>query len=163
MKYAEFKQKAKKFWANSKFEWIVVGSFKEDKILELVKHFEETVKPTNPETLSAGCLKIDKDLEFAVYTPSDDIKTSCTLVYFEHGRESYRDKILLEILKVYIKEPFFNELRTKKQLAYYVSSKVCETRGVLGMHFILVSSNTDPKSCEKHMKDFITPHFAGLK
>lgn len=51
---------------------------------------------------------------------------------------------VLQLLKNHVEEPFFNELRTERQLAYYLTTRVANTRGVLGMYFILVSSSKDP-------------------
>lgn len=48
-------------------------------------------------------------------------------------------------MKNYIDEPYFNELRTNKQLAYSLGAAITNTRRVLGMRFILTSSTTDPK------------------
>lgn len=70
---------------------------------------------------------------------------------------------MMDILKTYVKEPFFNDLRTLKQLAYYVGTTVRVNRGILGMYFLLVSSNADPLSVAKQMKDFLWPFFAEFK
>jgi insulysin len=58
------------------------------------------------------------------------------------------------LLVNYIKEPYFNELRTEKQLAYYLTAYSKNTRGVLGLCFILVSSNTDPRAISGHIANF---------
>jgi secreted Zn-dependent insulinase-like peptidase len=70
---------------------------------------------------------------------------------------------MLEILKTYVKEPFFNDLRTLKQLAYYVATVVRVNRGILGMYFLLVSSNADPLSVANQMKEFLVPFFSQFK
>lgn len=90
--------------------------------------------------------------------PSTDITTSGTLVYYQFEKQDYRNKIIMELIKVHAKEPFFNELRTNKQLAYYVGTRVKPFRGVLGLYFILVSSNTDPFGVYKEIKAFVEPH-----
>jgi len=90
--------------------------------------------------------------------PSDDIKTSGAMVYYQYGLTDSRLRVIFELLKTYIKEPFFNELRTLKQLAYLVRTNVDVERGVIGLVFTIVSSNTDASSVGKSMREFITSY-----
>lgn len=57
----------------------------------------------------------------------------------------------LMLLVNYIKEPFFDKLRTEKQLAYYLRAYQGNTRGVLSLNFILISSNTPPHAISQHI------------
>jgi nardilysin len=98
-----------------------------------------------------------------VFVRSEDIKTSATIVYMQLGEENYRSLMLLMILTIYIKEPFFDELRTRRQLAYNVQTALRNNRGVLGMLFLLVSSNASPKEAAKLMKEFIFGYFGKFK
>lgn len=63
------------------------------------------------------------------------------------------------LLKNYIDEPYFNELRTQKQMAYYLAVTIENTRGVLGLKFILVSSTRDPKNISEEIKNFVSSFF----
>ena len=90
--------------------------------------------------------------------PSDDIKTSGTMVYYQYGPTNSHLRVVFELIKTYIKEPFFNELRTLKQLAYLVRTNVDIERGVIGMVFTIVSSNTDANSVGKQMREFISSY-----
>lgn len=58
------------------------------------------------------------------------------------------------LLVSYIKEPFFDKLRTEKQLAYYLRAYQNNTRGVLSLNFILISSNTPPHAISQHISQF---------
>ena len=49
------------------------------------------------------------------------------------------------IIMHFLKEPFYNELRTKQQLGYVVFSRATESRDVLGCQFLVESPN---HSCE---------------
>lgn len=55
------------------------------------------------------------------------------------------------LLVNYIKEPFFDKLRTEKQLAYYLRAYQSNFRGVLSLNFILISSNTAPQAISQHI------------
>lgn len=102
-----------------------------------------------------GCMKIEKPLTVELRVPSDDISTSGAMVYYQHGPTSFHLRVIFELLKTYIKEPFFSDLRTLKQLAYLVRTQVDIERGVIGLKFTIVSSNTDASSVGKEMRDFI--------
>ena len=43
------------------------------------------------------------------------------------------------IVMQYLSEPFFDELRTKQQLGYVVSSREAATRNVIGNRFLIQS------------------------
>lgn len=49
-------------------------------------------------------------------------------------------------MKNFIDEPFFNELRTVRKMAYSLSVSIQNIRGVLGLQFMLASSTRDPKN-----------------
>lgn len=66
-------------------------------------------------------------------------------------------------MKNHIDEPFFNELRTLKQMAYYLTVKIENTRGILGMYFILVSSTRDPANITAEIKTFVEDFFGKLE
>lgn len=59
------------------------------------------------------------------------------------------------MLNNYIKTPFFDKLRTEQQLAYYLSAHKINTRGVLALNFLLISSNANPKEISGHITNFI--------
>jgi nardilysin len=132
-------------------------------VLARVKHFESQLKTKDLTTKPMGCLKLQRDIVYEVFVGSDEIKTSAVVVYVQLAEENYRNLILLMILRVYIKEPFFDELRTRRQLAYNVQTALKNNRGVLGLLFLLVSSNVSPREAAKLMKEFISRHFQKFK
>lgn len=69
---------------------------------------------------------------------------------------------MASLLKNHIDEPFFNELRTEKQMAYSLGVKVLNTRGILGLEFILVSSTRDPYDISQEIKGFAEGFFGKL-
>ncbi len=68
----------------------------------------------------------------------------------------------MQLLKNHVEEPFFNELRTEKQLAYYLTTRIANTRGVLGLYFVLVSSSKDPAFIAEEIKKFVATFFAKM-
>jgi len=52
---------------------------------------------------------------------------SATISYFQvgqFGKDDYRKSVCLQVLCQYLKEPFFDDLRTKQQLGYVVFSGI---------------------------------------
>jgi secreted Zn-dependent insulinase-like peptidase len=47
-------------------------------------------------------------------------------------------------------------------MAYYLTVKILNTRGVLGLYFILVSSTRDPKNISDEIKTFVNSFFGKL-
>jgi secreted Zn-dependent insulinase-like peptidase len=66
------------------------------------------------------------------------------------------------LLRDHIDEPYFNALRTEKQLAYYLAVKVQNVRGVLGLQFLLVSSTKDAYDISVEIKNFVKEFFGNL-
>ena len=69
---------------------------------------------------------------------------------------------MLSLLKNYIEQPYFDNLRTQKQLAYSLCAYQQNTRGVLGLLFLLISSNSDPFQITEHIKTFISEFIAAM-
>lgn len=59
----------------------------------------------------------------------------------------------------FLSEPFFNELRTQKQLGYVVMSRPCNTRDVLGAQFMVQSPK---RSCE-YIVECVNDFLVGMK
>jgi len=66
-------------------------------------------------------------------------------------------------LKNYIKEPFFDQLRTQKQLAYYLTAYSQNTRGILSLLFLLISSNADPHAVSEHIHSFVKEFISAIE
>ena len=69
------------------------------------------------------------------------------MTYYQLGavEKGYKLETTLAVLGQYFSEPFFDELRTKQQLGYVVSSRETNQRDCLGMWFLIQSNS---KSCE---------------
>jgi len=74
-------------------------------------------------------------------------ENSCVLTYYQAGcaKGDIKKGLVNQLVMQYIKEPFFDDLRTKQQLGYVVFSRHEDTRDVLGCQFLVQSSH---KSCE---------------
>lgn len=88
-------------------------------------------------------------------------ENSCLVVYYEVGLEGseLKEKMTNSIVMQFLSEPFFNELRTQKQLGYIVMSRPVNTRDVLGAQFMVQSPK---RSCE-YIVECVNDFLVGMK
>jgi hypothetical protein len=92
-------------------------------------------------------------LQLAPVNPLD--KNACVDLYFQVGPYTVADCARLDLLEQMLYEPFFDLLRTKKQLGYSVSCSTRQTCGVLGFTFRVTSSTHSPDTVMSSMLSFI--------
>jgi nardilysin len=77
-----------------------------------------------------------------IVCPSKDINESNTTVevYFQVGKDNVRDRVILDMLNHLMTEPLYDQIRTKDQFGYSVGCDSRWTCGIMGMHFVVISS-----------------------
>jgi secreted Zn-dependent insulinase-like peptidase len=76
-------------------------------------------------------------------------------VYFQSLSHDFETSCAVSLLDRLLSDKMFDELRNKAQLGYYVACNKKDTRGVLGMEFIIQSAQFDPRYCEEKIFEFI--------
>ena len=61
-------------------------------------------------------------------------------VYFQVGTDHLSQRVMIDLLTHMMNEPVFDQLRTKDQFGYSVSCDSRWTCGIMGIHFVVVSS-----------------------
>lgn len=61
-------------------------------------------------------------------------------VYFQVGKDNITDRVTIDMLTHMMAEPLYDQLRTKDQFGYSVSCDSRWTCGIMGIHFVVVSS-----------------------
>lgn len=87
--------------------------------------------------LKAGeCVTIQDELD----DKSND--NSATLSYYQVGQfpQDYKKSVCLQVLCQYLREPFFDDLRTKQQLGYVVFSGYTKQQDTEGVIFMVQSA-----------------------
>jgi len=85
----------------------------------------------------------------------DETNSACD-IYFQVGMDEGDNWLLLGLLSTIIDTPFYEELRTKQQLGYIVSSGVTESESVRGILFVVQSSVLPPPQVEERILTFLT-------
>ena len=112
------------------------GNFKEEKAVEMVKEAEETIATLRSQTrtlvkeLTAEVRLIDIPANTTwIYQhnlqPDESgakDNNSAVIAFFQYEVETLEKKLLTMILLNFLRNPFFDDLRTKQQLGYIVSA-----------------------------------------
>ena len=154
-KFVEFKDKI--FTDKIGFRLLVEGNIKKEDAIqaydEVAGFFKKTFKPKGwiqEENIPDVKIKqLDLTNKFIVskqaYLPSE--KNSATVVYYQIGNKKYQ-RAVFRFISDYIKNKFFDELRTKQQLGYIVAGGLTIVGKTYGFRFII----------QGHVKD--ANHFA---
>lgn len=141
---------AKTLWSSGKGEALIQGNFDEDDALDLVKAIGDVLPFTPipeseyPRRLEALPLPTSPALvlppRLLVAEPNPANENSVSYVMLQSLGKSEKEHVLLEIINSVVEEPFYNELRTKKQLGYIVASGVKAVGQTRMISFIVQSS-----------------------
>lgn len=140
----------KGLWSSGKGEMLVQGNFDRKEALSFVDTIEKAIPfkaipesqyppylealplpTTSPEILPTRVL---------VAEPNPSNENAVSYVMLQSLGKSERDHVLIELIGALVQEPFYNELRTKKQLGYIVSSGVKAIADTRTLAFIVQSS-----------------------
>jgi len=85
-----------------------------------------------------------------VICPSKNVAESNTAVevYFQVGKDNIMDRVTLDLLSHMMQEPLYDQLRTKDQFGYSLSCDSRWTCGIMGIHFVVVSSTRSAVSID---------------
>lgn len=152
-------------WSSGKGEALIQGNFNEIEALDLVKNIGDVLpfKPITddeyPPRLQALplptsiALQIPPRLLIAEPNPAND--NSVSYVMLQSLDRSEKDHMLIELLNSIVEEPFYNELRTKKQLGYIVASGVKGIENTRTLSFIVQSNVASADSLTIEILSFL--------
>lgn len=137
-------------WTSGKGECLIQGNFDEAEALDLVKSIGDVLPfkpiavadyPPRLEALplpTSAAMVVPPRLLVAEPNPSNE--NSVSYVMLQSLGATERDHVLIEIVNAIVEEPFYNELRTKRQLGYVVASGVKGIADTRTLSFIVQSS-----------------------
>lgn len=137
-------------WTSGKGECLIQGNYDEADALDLVRSIGDVLpfKPISeidyPPRLEALPLP-PSDAKIVpprllVAEPNPSNENSVSYVMLQSLGTSEKDHVLMEIVNAVVREPFYNELRTKRQLGYIVASGVKGIANTRTLSFIVQSS-----------------------
>ena len=130
----QLKEYVRALWSSGKGEALIQGNIDKDEALEIVDALDKTLafktmtSDKYPARLRALPLPItmpdQNPVRLSISEPNISNNNAASQITLQNLGTSEKDHVLIEIISAIIEEPFYNELRTKKQLGYIVSSGI---------------------------------------
>jgi len=141
---------SKTLWSSGKGEALLQGNLDEKEALDIVNAVDRTLRfdtissEQYPPRLRALRLpsipESSNPTKLVVSEPNKSNGNAATQVLLQSVGKSEKDHVLIEILSAIISEPFYEDLRTKQQLGYIVSSGVRGLEETRMLIFVVQSS-----------------------
>lgn len=154
------------------FVWFLMGNISqvaaESLIESLTGEFFSQKSATaldKSEFLSLRVTKIRKSANELFILPLTDTNNtnSAVVSQYQIGPESIQVECLTNLLENYLEEPFFDELRTKQQLGYIVSSYSHKIRGIFHFMLMVQSSTHSPEAIFSQISAFLQDYTEKLQ
>ncbi|PIA15951.1 LuxS/MPP-like metallohydrolase [Coemansia reversa NRRL 1564] len=139
---------------------LVVGNFNESDALNMIHMTEKVIKPkTMPSYLYSPTRVVDIKPGHYIYRDQLQDKNepnNAALVTIYCGpANSMKERLVINMLKRILYEPFFDQLRTREQLGYIVSSQSKNYASGKEMLMFLVQSESNPVYLTQRIDRFI--------
>ncbi|KAL7487583.1 hypothetical protein ACHAW6_013153 [Cyclotella cf. meneghiniana] len=131
---SQLKDYVKNLWARGKGECLIQGNYNKQEALEIVETIDETLAfktisaDEYPKRLKALPLPVTTPAQqpprLSISEPNPTNNNAASQITLQCLEASEKNHVLIEIISAIIEEPFYNDLRTKQQLGYIVSSGV---------------------------------------
>ena len=145
-------------WASGRGQALVQGNFDDKEAQYLVNQLDKTLgfksisddkvpdqlKPLALPTPRVSSTKLGpssmRRTRLVVAEPNPDNENSASHVVIQSLGESAQDHVMIELISAIIEQPFYDDLRTRQQLGYIVSSGVRPLGKTRTLAFIVQSS-----------------------
>lgn len=146
----DLREYAASLWSSGKGEALIQGNLDKKEALALVDKIDKTIgfqtipAEEYPPRLKALPLPVvskgSGPSRLAVSEPNPSNNNAATQIVFQCLDESEKAHVLVELLNSVISEPFFEDLRTKQQLGYIVSTGVKAIGNTRTLSFVVQSN-----------------------
>ena len=141
---------AKGLWSYGKGEALIQGNLDEKEALKLVNTMDKALGfktisadqyPARPRALELPKVKAGSiPTRLLVSEPNPSDGNTAVHVLMQSTSRSTKDNVMIELLNSIVSEPFYEDLRTKQQLGYIVSSGIRALEETRTLAFIVQSS-----------------------
>jgi len=131
--------------------------------LDLAKVLEEKlISKSTPISVPPGqVVKLPGAKQYVRQLEIDHPDSAIT-IYVQGANRSYTTKAMVSLTAQVLSSPFYNDLRTDKQLGYIVFATSMPLLEVPGMVFIVQSPITDPIELETHIERFLLDYYESV-
>ena len=156
---------AKDLWDSGKGEALIQGNFEKAEALKMVDSITGVLSfrpiPESECPPRAQALPLPQSKKDAIPTvllvaePNLANENSVGQVTIQNLSPDEKDHVLMELIASIVREPFYNDLRTKKQLGYIVSSGVRGIGNARAISFLVQSSVAPADSLDDEILNFL--------
>jgi len=156
---------SKNLWTSGKGEALLQGNLDEKEALDFVNDIDKTLRfnaissdqyPPRLRALSLPSVPVSSyPTKITISEPNASNDNAATQVMLQCLGKSEKDHVIIEILSAIISEPFYEDLRTKQQLGYIVSSGVRALEETRILAFIVQSSNVPAEKLTAAVMKFL--------
>jgi insulysin len=142
----ELQRYSKIIWVSGKGEALVQGNIDENEALQLVSKLDAVLAfdpLTSPDQIPprVKALPLDKaSTKLLLEEPNKSNNNAASQVTIQCLSKSDKDHVLMELVSVVLSEKYFEDLRTRQQLGYIVSSGLKALEETRMLSFIVQSS-----------------------
>eukprot|EP00163_Fabomonas_tropica_P027319 TRINITY_DN5224_c0_g1_i14.p1 TRINITY_DN5224_c0_g1~~TRINITY_DN5224_c0_g1_i14.p1 ORF type:complete len:886 (+),score=217.98 TRINITY_DN5224_c0_g1_i14:269-2659(+) len=139
-------------------ECFIHGNFTKDKALEFMELAEGVLKGRTPKVYERPVpqrivnLLPRHEYILARPVPNPENKNCAVQVYWQIGPETFREIVLMDVLRQIAKTAAFEQLRTKEQLGYLVWAQAGTDNSVQSFNVIVQSSEHDASYLDQRIE-----------
>lgn len=139
------------------------GNVYPEEVLVVAGSLEQLLREENkPEFVPVSRVTQLTQGESQVRQVAIDHGDSAISVYFQGSNTSFSNRAKFKLLAYILSSPFFQDLRTEKQLGYVVFSSTLPIMKVPGIVFTVQSPSADPIMLEKSVEEFLRNYAANI-
>lgn len=160
----DMRQFGSKLFNNAFVETLVHGNASSEDATSLITDFTSIIdlgtlrSSQRLQVLAKRCTMLPGpscDMVHRMAGPNSENQNSAVKLYWQVGLRTVTNGALLGLLAHLIREPCFDQLRTKEQLGYMVFSGMSDDDGVIGFWVIVQSPNKGPAYLDDRVENFL--------
>ena len=155
---------------NSKIKWLVQGNVTKQEVLDIVEETNKILgidinKEKTGKFHQARPVVIAKNYNYIyrVKSPNPGEKSSSLISLYQTDLLNDKDFQYMKITETYLKDKFYDQLRTKETLGYVVSLLTTEASGYYAFGNIVQSNSKTPEFCAGRVRNFYKENYQKLK
>ena len=155
---------------NSKIKWLVQGNVTKQEVLDIVEETNKILgidinKEKTGKFHKARSVVITKNYNYIyrVKSPNPGEKSSSLISLYQTDLLNDKEFQYIKIMETFLKEKFYDQLRTKEALGYVVSLLTTEASGYFAFANIVQSNSKTPEFCAGRVRNFYKENYEKAK
>jgi insulysin len=149
------------FIKSSRLEWLIHGNFSQKEAVEMVDSVEALLpasKHHSPMPSVQRTVKFHKGIEYLYQRSNINADDHNSAVYSWYQAGNIDDTVMsaqISLIDEILREPCYDQLRTKEQLGYIVWSTLRTSCGITGWRVTVQSSEYDAQHVDARIESFV--------